>query len=98
MSKPLTIVAILQALPGFENDVANTLKDCISPTLAEAGCLQYDLHTDNNKPGLFLFFENWSTRDHWLVHMESDHLAAMKKATEGKMQAPVIHEMEKVGS
>ena len=96
MSIPLTIVAILQALPGFENDVAKALKDCIAPTQAEAGCLQYDLHTDNNKPGLFLFFENWATREEWLVHMESDHLAAMKIATEGKMEAPVIYEMEKV--
>ncbi len=96
MSIPLTIVATIQALPGFEDDVAKALIDCIVPTLAEAGCLQYDLHTDNNKPGLYLFFENWSTREEWLVHMESDHLAAMKKATEGKMEAPVIYEMEKI--
>lgn len=96
MSKPLTIVATIQSLPGFENDVADALKACIVPTLAEAGCQQYDLHTDNYKPGLFLFFENWTTRQEWLEHMESDHLAIMKKATEGKVESTVIYEMAKV--
>lgn len=95
MSKPLTIVAVIQAEAGFENEVADALKACIVPTLAEAGCEQYDLHTDNNKPGLFLFFENWTTRDEWLVHMDSAHLATMKKATEGKVESTVIYEMEK---
>ncbi len=94
MAKPLTIVATIQALQGFESDVEKALKACIEPTLAEDGCLQYDLHADNNKPGLFLFYENWATREQWLVHMESTHLATMKTATEGKMQAPLIYEMK----
>jgi len=96
MSKPLTIVATIQAVPGCENDVAVALKACIAPTQAEAGCEQYDLHIDNTKPGLFLFFENWTTREQWLDHMESAHLAAMKKATEGKVESTLIYEMEKV--
>lgn len=96
MPQPLTIVATIQAKPGCETEVAQALTNCIAPTLAEAGCLQYDLHTDHNKPGLFLFFENWATRQEWLVHMESDHLAAMKVATEGKIETTVINEMAKV--
>ncbi len=96
MPKPLTIVATIQSLPGFEAEVATALKACIAPTLAETGCLQYDLHSDRNIPGLFLFFENWATREEWLVHMESDHLSAMKKATDGKMEATTIFEMDKI--
>ena len=98
MPAPLTIVAILQALPDHEDAVAEALIACIEPTLAEDGCLQYDLHRDNTTPGLFLFYENWASREQWQVHMESDHLKTMKEVTKGKMKPPVIHEMTRVGT
>ncbi len=96
MTKPLTIVATIQALPGHENDVEKALLEVIPPTLAEPGCIQYDLHRDLQKTGLFLFFENWSTREEWDAHMESSHLAAMKKATDGKLEETIIFQMAKV--
>lgn len=96
MPIPLTIVATIQALPGHENEVEKALLEVVPPTLAESGCLQYDLHRDLQKVGLFLFYENWATREEWDAHMESDHLAAMKKATEGKLEDTVIFQMEKV--
>ncbi len=96
MPKPLTIVATIIASPGHEDLVERELIKAIAPTLAEAGCLQYDLHQDHNQPGLFLFFENWATREEWLVHMESDHLAEMKQATEGKIESTVINEMTQI--
>jgi quinol monooxygenase YgiN len=96
MPTPLTIVATIQALPGHEVEVEKALTEVISPTLAEPGCLQYDLHRDLQKPGLFLFYENWSTKEEWEAHMESGHLAAMKKSTEGKLEETIIFQMERV--
>jgi len=96
MPTPLTIVATIQALPGHENDVEKALQEVVPPTLAEAGCIQYDLHRDLQKPGLFLFYENWATREEWDAHMESDHLAALKKATEGKLEETIIFQMKRV--
>ena len=96
MPTPLTIVATIQALPGYENDVEKALLEVIPPTLAESGCIQYDLHRDLQKTGLFLFYENWSTREEWDAHMDSAHLAAMNKATEGKQEDTVIYQMTKV--
>lgn len=98
MVTPLTIVAEIQALPGHETEVEKALLDAIAPTLVEKGCLQYDLHRDLEKPGLFLYYENWATREDWELHMESSHLAAMKEATEGKIGDVVIYQMEKIGS
>jgi len=96
MSKPLTIVAKIQALPGFEAEVEKALIAAIEPTLVENGCLQYDLHRDLKEPGLFLYYENWTTRAEWDAHMESSHLAAMKESTAGKTGDVVIYEMEKI--
>lgn len=96
MSAVLTIVAKIQAEPGWELEVEQALLAAVDPTLAEDGCLQYDLHRDLNQPGLFLYYENWASRSQWEAHMRSAHLAAMKKATEGKVVETVIWEMEHV--
>jgi quinol monooxygenase YgiN len=98
MPAPLTIVAVIQACSGNETEVERALENIIAPTLAEPGCLQYDLHRDHEKPGRFLFFENWATKAEWETHMESEHLAGMKAATDGKIDSTVIYQMEKTGS
>lgn len=97
MSKPLTIVAIFNAAPGREDALASALQNLVAPTLAEAGCLNYDLHRDLELPGRFLFYENWETRTHWEAHMETPHLQHHKK-TSGPLVAEVeIFQMEGTG-
>jgi len=97
MSKPLTIVAVFQANPGREEDLAGALQNLVTPTLAETGCLNYDLHRDLEVPGRFLFYENWETRAHWEAHMETPHLKHHKE-TSGPLVAKVeIFQMEGTG-
>lgn len=82
MSK-LTIIANIFAKPDRVELVKTELEKLIAPTLAEEGCLQYDLHRDNEDPTHFLFYENWESREHWLAHMEQPHIVAYAAATEG---------------
>ncbi|MEM7023061.1 MAG: putative quinol monooxygenase [Pseudomonadota bacterium] len=93
---PLTIVANIHAAPGKEDLVHAELEKLVDPTRKEHGCLQYDLHRDNEKSGHFLFYENWESRDLWQQHMSAAHLAAYLKATEGAVEAFTINEMTKV--
>ncbi|MDF1851789.1 MAG: putative quinol monooxygenase [Verrucomicrobiales bacterium] len=92
MSK-LTIVANIFAKPDQVDLVRTELAKLIAPTLAEEGCLQYDLHQDNEDPAHFLFYENWASRDLWLVHMEQPHIKAYAEATEGAVDHFTLHEM-----
>ena len=96
MSKSLTIVARIKARNGQENALAAELGKLVAPTLAEAGCLQYDLHRDLEDPGNFLFFENWATKQQWLTHMESPHLQAYKAAADDLVEVFDLFQMEKV--
>lgn len=89
----LTITAEILALPEKRELVKQSLLHLIPPTLAEAGCLNYDLHQDNENPDRFFFYENWATRAHWLDHNESAHIAAHKNATEGAVIEVVIHQL-----
>ncbi|MRI35132.1 antibiotic biosynthesis monooxygenase [Endozoicomonas sp. OPT23] len=92
----LTIVAHIEAHPEKIELVKSELTKLVEPTLAETGCIQYDLHQDNNKPEQFLFFENWETRDLWQDHMKTVHIEAYKQAVEGAVVSFVVHEMSKV--
>lgn len=72
----LTVVARLKAKPGREGELERALRDLVEPTRAEAGCINYDLHRSQQDPGLFVFHENWESRELWDAHMRSPHLEA----------------------
>ena len=94
---PLTIVAHITAEPDAVEPIRAALETLIAPTRAEAGCLQYDLHQDDQDPRHFLFFENWESRELWQDHMNSPHLQAFVAATEGQLADLTIHEMTRIG-
>ena len=96
MSK-LTIVASIHARPDRASMVRVELEKLVSITQAEEGCLQYDLHQDNEDPAHFLFYENWESRDHWQAHMKAPHLEAYRKATEGAIADFALYEMSPIG-
>lgn len=96
MSKPLVIVASIEAIAGQEERVRSALTNLIEPTLKEAGCIQYDLHQDNDNPALFLFYEIWENRELWQDHLKSPHILANGPATEGAVASVTVSEMTKI--
>ena len=92
----LTILAQITAEPGKEALVRAELEKLVPITRAEAGCLQYDLHVDNENPAFFVFYENWENREFWQTHMNAPHLAAYMAATEGAVSNFVLNEMSKI--
>ncbi len=92
----LTIVASIHANPDKIELVKSELEKLIAPTLLEAGCIQYDLHQDNDDPSHFLFFEIWESRNLWQDHMKAPHLKAQQIATQGAIASVALHEMTQV--
>lgn len=95
MSK-LTIVAHIHANPDKIDLLAAELKKLIPITRTEEGCIQYDLHQDNEDPAHFMFFENWESRALWQTHMNAPHLAAYMEATDGAVAGFTLHEMTQI--
>ena len=91
----LTIVADITANADKAEFVKAELQKLIAPSLNDEGCVQYDLHLDNNDPAHFLFYENWTSRELWQQHMKTQHLQDYRAATEG-MAEVTIYEMTKV--
>lgn len=95
-NQKLTIVAKILAKPEKKELVKKELLKLIDITRAEKGCINYDLHQDNENENLFLFYENWESRELWQTHMNNTHLAEYMKATDGAVEEFVLNEMTQI--
>ncbi len=92
----LTIVAHITAKADQVDCVKAELEKLVEITRSEEGCMQYDLHQDNDNPAHFMFYENWESREQWQKHMAAPHLLAYKAATDGTIEQFVLSEMTRV--
>lgn len=95
-NQKLTIVARILAVPEKREFVKSELLKLIDFTRAEKGCINYDLHQDNENQNLFLFYENWENRELWQIHMGNAHLAEYIKETEGAVAEFIVQEMTQI--
>ena len=93
----LTLIAHIYAKPDKVDFIKEELMKLIEITRAEAGCIQYDLHQDNEKPAHFFFYENWESRELWQNHMNAPHLKKYMEVTEGAIAELKLYEMSHVG-
>ena len=70
----LTVIAYMNAAPGKADELREGLLNLIDTTLAEEGCVNYDLHESIEKPGWFTFYENWESEAHLDAHLAAPHL------------------------
>lgn len=92
MSK-VTIVAHIMAKSDKIDFVKAELQKLIPITRTEEGCINYDLHQDNENPAHFVFYENWDSRELWQAHMNNQHLKDFVMATDGVIESLTICEM-----
>lgn len=95
-NKRLTIIARILAKPEKKELVKEELIKLLEPTRAERGCINYNLHQDNENENLFMFYENWESHDLWQQHMKNTHLVEYMKTTEGAVEEFILHKLTKV--
>lgn len=95
-NQKLTIVAKIIAKTGHCDLVKKELVKLIEITKTEEGCIDYDLHQDNENDHIFLFYENWESRELWQKHMNAAHIAKYKIVTEGAVEGFTLNEMTPV--
>jgi quinol monooxygenase YgiN len=97
-AKSLTVIAQMKAKPGTEHEVRRELLSLIVPSRKDAGCLNYDLHQALDNPALFVFHENWASKEYLDQHLQKPDLQAVL-ARVGQLVAepPQITLWEKIG-
>jgi quinol monooxygenase YgiN len=69
------IVAHLVARKGEESRVQAELEKLIEPTRAEPGCLRYELLVNKERPGDFVFVQEYVSDAAFQAHLDSTHVA-----------------------
>lgn len=72
----LTAVTFIHGLVGKEEEMKNHLLSLTAPTLAEAGCLTYDLYQSPEKKNEFMRYEVWRNGEALELHKMMPHLKA----------------------
>ena len=97
MENVITIIARIETKKDRAELVKSELVKLRMPTLQEVGCIKYDVHQSNQHPELFFLYGQWESREFFLhSHMESEHLAVYKAATEGDVVSLTINELTKI--
>jgi quinol monooxygenase YgiN len=88
MKSGLSVVARVKAREGMEDEVRRECLALVAPSRRERGCLNYDLHQSADDPTLFLFYENWTSREDLEQHLETAHALRFDERTEGMLSEP----------
>ena len=95
MSK-LTVVAKIVAKKDSIKTVKTELLKLIEPTRKEAGCIEYNLHQDNDNPAFFVFYETWENFACLEKHMNSDHFKSYVNVAGSMIEDKIVHKMTRI--
>jgi len=77
------LIAYLNVDEKHRDEFFSALQTLVENSRSDEGCLQYDLHEDENQLGAFMIFEIWQSKSHWQQHDAADHLKVFKKKVAG---------------
>lgn len=87
--KQVTVLALVNAKEGMEEDVRQVLMALVPPTRSEEGCVNYDVHQSAEHKSVFMFYENWDSMENLERHGGSAHLAAFRERIGGLLARPI---------
>jgi quinol monooxygenase YgiN len=73
----LTLIALLVAQPDKIDATKKFLLELVDKTRRESGCVEYHLHQTENNPAEFTFYESWTKRADWDLHMTRPYVQAI---------------------
>lgn len=84
-----TVIGVLRARPERRDELLAILRELVAPTRREEGCVDYHLHVSDADPNLFLFYENWRSREDLDRHLTMPHLAPIRERGDELLAAEV---------
>jgi quinol monooxygenase YgiN len=86
--KKVTVIARIKAKAGMEEKVKGKLLSLVTSTRSEAGCINYDLHQSVDDQRLFVFYENWVSKEDLDKHLEMPYLKAWREEAKDLLEGP----------
>ena len=83
MTAVCTVVAVFTPLDEYRDEIRDLLFRVTPLVHTEPGCVFYTMNEDVD--GRFIHIEAWSTKQHWLNHMEQQTVIDILAGVEGKL-------------
>jgi quinol monooxygenase YgiN len=87
--KKVTVLALVKAKEGLEEEVMQECSSLVDPTRNEAGCINYGLHQSTDDKSVFMFYENWKSMQDLEKHRETPHLKAFRQKIGDLVAKPI---------
>ncbi|CDX14112.1 conserved hypothetical protein [Mesorhizobium plurifarium] len=89
MAVPYTVIGTIVAKPETREELQAILSGFVEPTRAEEGCINYDFHVDAADLCVFMFYENWRSKDDLDRHLAMPHLKPLFGRLDDLVARPV---------
>lgn len=67
----VTVLFECTAKPGKEDELRSVIAGLVTPTRSEPGCISYEFHTVEGKPGTFIAYERWVSQQALDIHLKT---------------------------
>lgn len=88
MSNKHTVVVILEAKQGKENELESALTSVMQPSRAEESNLEYRLHQSVDNPAQFLLYENWISKEEHQKQFTKPYILELGDRIEPLLEKP----------
>jgi len=101
--KQLTVFAIVKVKSNKAMQARQEMLKLVPLTRLEPGCINYDMHVSvgttpgteyTEDPTLYMFYENWRSREDWDLHMQMPYLTDWFNMCNGVGQEPVCESLD----
>lgn len=97
MTSNIKVVARVMITPGKEDAFEAYAAELSVATRAEKGCLSYHLHRNLNQKGVYVFVEEWASRQVWEQHMSGEAIPVFnRQLPPGTIANIEIHPLEQI--
>lgn len=88
MKKAWTVMCIVEAKPGKEEELKQQLMNVIEPSRKESTCLEYHLHEDINNSARFVLYEKWESKEAHQQQFQKPYILAFASKLDGLLEKP----------
>ena len=93
----ITVVAHIRAKAEQVALMQSELEKMVASTRQEPGCLQYDLHRDNQDQAHFVMLETWASPEQLQAHAAGQPMQDFQAAVKGAIESFTVNNLTRIG-
>lgn len=89
MTRQVTVTARIRVKSGMEEKFKQEYLPIVTLTVAEEGCLNYNLHQSQADPSVFMLYEQWISKEILEQHLQMPYIKGLGEKASDFLAEPV---------